>query len=214
MNTKSLETVFVKASAAILLAFSLTFSSAAPAQELCPNDGVRVEFVQVRGGVMELRAAKTKDIFGKNLKDVNMGAAGTHSTSVQNGKFTVNSLDLNNFPNLNINNNSFQRVDNNVWEANFPRGLYEFRNKNDLRIEVIATVSDGLAMMTEGNEFSAVSLDVDVGKIHEVWYGGKGNTLKIIRGGLNFRFSDFDQLRLAGFHQTNLNVCLKIEGYL
>ena len=193
----------------------LLFTSAESWAQACDIDGVPVEFSRLNGGALILQDVKTKEIAGKNRPDQSVGLSATPelTTNRVNGVLHVQGLDESDYPDGGFAAVGFDRKLANIWEANFPRGLYEFRRKSDLRVELIISVPGGEAVhVTEGGA-STVTLDVSEGMIHEVWWGGS-TSLRALRGNLEFSFSDMQKLARAGVHRANVNVCVNIRGHL
>ena len=185
------------------------------AQIACDNDNVEVEFTRLKGGVLTLNDVKTREITGANNADASIAVRnpGSLSSNYGGGVIYVDGLDAGNFPGSNILQSTIDRRANHIWEADFPKGLYEFRNKRDLRIEVFITVTDGQASHITAGHASAVTLDVDEEKVHEIWWNGS-DSLRKVWGGLTFSYSDLRQLTMAGIHRANIDVCVNIRGYL
>lgn len=193
----------------------LLFTSAESWAQACDIDGVPVEFSRLRGGALVLQDVKAKEIVGKNRPDqsVNLAPAPQLTTNRVNGVLHVQGLDENDYPDGGFAAVGFDRKLANIWEANFPRGLYEFRRKSDLRVVLVISVPGGEAVhVTEGGT-STVALDVSEGMIHEGWWGGS-SSLKRLQGNLEFTFSDMQKLARAGVHRANVNVCVNIRGHL
>ncbi len=203
-----------KAPVTVVLAL-LLFSSTRSSAQSCDSDGVSVEFSRTRGGALSLQDVRTKELTGNNWQDqsVRLASAPELTARVSNAVLIARGLDESDYPLDEFVGVRFDRKLPNIWEVNFPRNLYEFQNKSDLRVEVILTVSAGKAVhVTEGGT-SSVALDVQEGMIHEIWWGGS-NSLKTVRGNLEFTFSDIQKLARAGIHRADLNVCVNIRGHL
>lgn len=164
---------------------------------------------------MLLQDVRTKELAGNNQSEQSRSlGTGPALTAVnRNGVLVAEGLDESDFPLDGLGLVRFDRKLPNIWEANFPRGLYEFRDKDDLRVEVILTVSSGEAVHVIEGSVSSVTLDVQEGMLHDVWWGGS-NSLKTLRGNLEFTFSDIQKLARAGVHRADLNVCVNIRGHL
>jgi hypothetical protein len=205
---------FRKVLAALPLALFCYLSGETVAQGVCDADGVEVVFKQQRGGAMELKDVKPKELLGKNFRDaeISLGQAGTHMASYVGGVMQVSSLDPNDFPDHGLSVGGFDRFERNIWEVEFPRGMYEFRNKKELMVEVIATVTGGRAVHVSGSG-STVSLAVDEGRIQETWWGGS-NSLRRLQGDLYFYYADLLDLGMDGVHRATLDLCVNIRGHL
>ena len=88
---------------------------------------------------------------------------------------------------------------------------YVFDNRNDLDVEIIINVTGDEANHISGGSSSRVSLVVEEGNVSDSWYG-RSNSLKRLRGRLDFRFTDIELLALAGIHRATLGVCVNIRG--
>jgi len=213
MTIRLMLTIVSKTLAGLLPAF--LFAGSIQAQGLCDADGVAVEFVSARGGAISLRQAKTKELVGKNVRagTIELNFNGTLRTNFRGGVLRAQGLDVDDFPDLNISSNSFERAEQNAWEVNFPRGLYQFRNKNDLQVEMIINVMGGQASHVNQGNTSTVPLAVDIDNYHEVWWGNS-NSLRRLRGSMNFTYSDFENISLSGEHRATVEVCVNIRGNL
>ncbi|MBT8147519.1 MAG: hypothetical protein KJN90_11750 [Gammaproteobacteria bacterium] len=183
--------------------------------QACDTDGVPIEFRRLRNDSLELKDVKTKEIVGRNIKDsaLSLGRPTSIYTSYEAGLVRVAGISIDDYPDIGLNLTRIDRQEPNVWEVNFPRGLYEFRKKNDLEVEMFIRVEGGQAAHIDQGPVSTVALEVEPGKMHETWWGGT-NSLRRLRGNLNFTFSNVTNLGVAGIHRARLNVCVNVRGNL
>lgn|GEM_PF-4339608 len=181
--------------------------------QACDVDGVQVEFLRLRNDSLELKEVKAKEIVGRNIKDsaLSLGRPAGFYANYEAGLVRVSGITSDDYPDLGLGLARIDRREPNVWEVNFPRGMYEFEKKNDLEIEMFITVEGGQASHIDKGPASTVALEVEPGKVHELWWGGT-NSLRRLRGNLNFTFSNLTDLGAAGIHRAQLNVCVNVRG--
>ena len=205
----------LKTSAALLLTcFFVVVSSAIQAQIVCDNDGIEVEFDE-RNGVVELKEVKVKQIAGGNNDDdreVSLGGSALQTVNYSGGALTVNGLNVSAFPDNGIGSNSIFRSDRNVWTASYPKGMYEFANKNDLILEFEISVAGGQASHIVVGPSSSASVSIDSADIDAKFHGGNPKSLKQLRGDLNFVFTNLLQLTTAGTHRADVSLCVNVRG--
>lgn len=196
------------------LAFFILLPRPVIAQGSCDVDGISVEFPAQRTGALVLQDAKVKDITGRNNQadiEIAINSAGPQIGSISGGVVNVDTLAVSNFPGSGIPQAELDRTEQNAWEVNFPRGQFEFNNKSDLEVEIIVTVAGGQAAHINGN--SSVTITVDEGMIHDIWWGGT-NSLRRLWGSLVFTYSDFQNLGLSGTYRAAINVCVNVRGHI
>ncbi|NKB31727.1 MAG: hypothetical protein GKR91_01340 [Pseudomonadales bacterium] len=196
----------------VLAFFLLVIPSLAQAQ-VCDNDGIVVAFDENNGAV-ELRDVRVREITGnrRNDIDVSIVGPGIQSANWTGSEYAVNGLSSSAFPDNGIGSSQVRRRERRVWEARFPRGMYEFNNRNNLNLELVVTVAGGQASHINGGAASVVTLAVaDLGT-NAQWYGGNPRSLRRLRGHLQFRYTDFMQLSMAGIHRADVSVCVNVRG--
>ncbi len=166
-----------------------------------------------RAGVIELNAASIRDITGGNRADVavrraNSGAIAGRTT---NGRF-VAAMDADELAADSI-RTGFQRVENWAWEANYPRGFYEFDRRQDLQVEAILAVAGDTAVGTNGASGSTVTLSAETYDIRRNWWG-RSNSLRRLRGRIRFDYSNLERLRQPGTHRATLTICINVKNHL
>lgn len=205
-----------KTPAAMLLAFCLLLLPVQSfAQISCDNDGVPIEW-KLKKGVVQLKDPKVRDVTGNNNDDRESLLA---NPGVQNGQgspglVTVNSLNLGNFPDEGLGFRTIEEEKKNVWTAEYPKGMYEFANKNDLILEIEVTVIGGQASHVIVGPTSTVSMSVEGAGIDAKFHGGNPKSLKQLRGDLDFAVYDLFQLSTAGIHRADINICVNVRGTL
>lgn len=203
-----------KTLAAMLLAFGLlVFPSPSLAQVSCDNDGIPVEW-KLQRGVVQLKDPRVRDITGNNNDDraTVLANPGVQNSLGSPGLVTVNSLSLGNFPDEGLGFREIEQEKRNVWSARYPRGMYEFANKNDLMLEIEVTVIGGQASHVVVGPTSSVSMSVEDAGIDAKFYGGNPKSLKTLRGDLDFAVYDLFQLSTAGIHRADISICVNVRG--
>ena len=196
---------------ALLLACSL-LPGFARAQAGCIDD-VDLEIRDERAGVVSLRDASLREVTGRNQDDRErrLSYPGTATGSTQGGRFLAD-LGVASLAPDDV-STGFERRENRFWEANYPRGMYEFDRRQDLDVEAIVTVVGNSAVATAGNTASRVTLVAETSGIQSFWWGGT-NSLRQLRGRVSFDYSDLDRLRQHGTHRATLNICIMVRNYL
>jgi hypothetical protein len=205
-----------RASLVLYLALCCLYSSPSFAASLCNDDQVEIEFPLSKSGVLSLRDIRTKEIAGSNqARDaaVPLSSPGTLSGHVIEDRIVVSELRESAFPGLETLQPRIERKIQRAWEVEFPKGLYEFSSKNDLEFDVLIEVVGGAASGISSHRDSQVSLTVQSGQIHEIWWGGT-NSLRRVWGDLVFNYTDVHQLNSSGVHRATITMCLSIRGYL
>lgn len=201
-----------KAPAVFLLALLLLLLSIpTEAQIACDNDGIVVEFNKAQ---IELKDANVKEITGNNRDELELAlpSPGVQSGNVNAGIFTVNSLNVSAFPDNGISFAQLDRTERNVWEANYPKRMYEFANRKDLVLEFSATVTGGESSHIILGPSSSVSMSVADAGIKAKFHGGNPKSLKQLRGTLDFRVFDLLNLSAAGTHRADVSICVNVRG--
>lgn len=183
--------------------------------QVCSVDGVQLEFSRLRGGALGLQAVKARELTGTKPARQAHPIQTTQNLTVDvvNGVLVVDDLDPVDEVGESLANVRFDRKLANIWEANFPRDLYEFHDRSDLQVEIIATVINGEAVHLGEGTVSSVKLRVHEGRFHVQWWN-KGNSLKQLRGDLEFVYSNVQQLARSGEHRATINLCVNVKGYL
>jgi hypothetical protein len=199
----------------VLLALLLILPASAIAQSLCNDDGIQVVFRNEQAGVVTLRDARTREITGSrnSNRSESVSTAGVQSTNFAAGKIRVDTLDSSAFPDNGIPLATIDRASNNAWEINFARGEFVFDDRSDLDVEVTIAVAGGEASHLFGGSNSTVSLAAEEGNLKTRWYNGT-NSLRRLRGNVNFHFSNLQQLGFAGVHRATIDICVNIGGTL
>lgn len=200
--------------AATLLAFCLLLVSLpALAQVSCDNDGIPVEW-KLKKGVLQLNDPRVRDITGDNDRDraSQLANPGLQYGQGSPGLVTVNGLGLGAFPDEGLSFREIEEVKRNIWTADYPRGMYEFANKNDLILEIEVTVIGGQASHVVVGPSSSVSMSVEDAGIKAKFYGGNPKSLKQLRGNLDFTVYDLFQLSTAGIHRADISICVNVRG--
>lgn len=200
------------APAVLLLALSLLLlSSPSQAQIVCDNDGIAVEF---KKNTIELKDVKVKEISGDNddEREEMLANPGTQFGSINAGVFTVNSLNISAFPDEGISFGEILRDEGNVWEAEYPKHMYDFADENDIVLEFSVTVSGGEASHIFVGSASTVSMSISDAGIDAKFHGGNPKSLKKLQGDLDFRIYDLLNLTAAGIHRANVSLCVNVRG--
>lgn len=203
-----------KTLAAMLLAFGLfAFPAQALAQISCDNDGIPIEW-KLKKGVVQLKDPRVRDITGNNNDDRAsvLGNPGIQNGLGSPGLVTVNSLGLGAFPDEGLGFREIEEEKRNVWKAEYPKGMYEFANKNDLILEIEVTVIGGQASHIVVGPTSSVAVSVEDAGIDAKFYGGNPKSLKQLRGDLDFAVYNLFQLSTAGIHRADISICVNVRG--
>lgn len=205
----------IKTPVVLLLAFWMLFyANTSAAQLACLNDGVTIDF-QDRGGSVNLRDVRVREITGNRRRNrsVELNGPGTLDGIAAPGSISINSLSQAAFPDEGIPGADFTRRSRRVWEARFPRGLYEFNNRGQLELDIEVTAIGGQAAHVSGGSNSIASVDVTSRGVQTQWYGGGSpHSLRRLRGTLEFEYSDLEQLALSGTHRVRLSICVTVTG--
>ncbi len=187
-------------------------------QIACDNDGILVEFDE-KNDVVELKKAKVQEIAGKGKKgkkgkdrEVDLAHPGVQSGSAVGNRLIVNGLSISAFPDEGIPFAEVLRNERKVWKAEFPKGMYEFNDKDDLRLEFEVTTIDSEASHVVYGPSSSVSLSIHDAGIDAKFHGGNPKSLKQLEGELDFRYFDLLQLSAAGTHRAVISLCVNVRG--
>lgn len=199
----------------ISLALLLFSPISARAQFPCDNDGVEIVFLDEVTGSLRLREATAKEITRPTKNDLalEIGQSDRLIGQLVGQTIRTRTRGFSGIPSGFGGNMGFERFLPNAWEARFPQGMYEFRDKREIEVEVQVTVADRKASHFLNGESSTITLEVTEGRVQKSWYSGT-NSLRALRGGLDFRFSDIQKLGAAGIHRATLSVCVSIRGNL
>lgn len=190
-------------------------SSASWAQVSCSNDAP-VTFPQETGGVVQLQDATVRDLVGPGGGDraEALTLAGTQDGQAQGGLYRVNTIGTNAFPDdVTALQFEFDRRVNRLFEVNYTQGQYEFANRADLDLQVDLIVPGNVANSVAVGSSSNVTISGQVDNLQVNWYGGRGNSLRRIRGRVTFFYSDFANLTVPGVHRADLTVCVEVNGF-
>lgn len=183
------------------------------AQGWCTSDGIPISF-DTRRGAVELDDVKVKEVIGTKDDDfdVNLGASSVQPVNFSAGSLRVTTLSATAFPDNGVRTNQIDRSENRVWSTEYPKGMYEFANKNDLQVDIQISVISGQATHVTGGSASSVSVSVANAGVSPRWHGGKTNSLKSLEGDLNIHYWNLQLLTLEGIHRATIDVCVTIRG--
>ncbi len=200
-----------RALAAYLILVCATLAGPGRAQPGCVND-VPLIIRNEKAGVVELKEASIRNITDSNQRDreVNL-RTGRPSTGTRRGQLVAD-LDAGNAAPDNV-RQGFQRQSNQFWEANYPRGLYVFDQRQDLDIETTMTIQGNKATALGESSGSEVTLNAVTRDIRTTWWGGT-NSLRRLRGRVRFDYSDLSSLSEPGTHRATVNICVTVKNYL
>ena len=185
------------------------------AQVSCSNDAT-VTFPQETGGIVTLQDATVRDIVGAGGSDraEALTLAGTQGGQAQGGIYRVNTISANAFPDdVTALQLEFDRRVNQFFEGNYTRGQYEFANRADLDVQVDLIVPGNVANGVGGGSASSVTVTGQLDNLQVNWYGGRGNSLRRLRGRVTFFYSDFANLTRPGVHRADLTLCVEVSGF-
>lgn len=183
------------------------------AQFLCDNDGIEIEFLGEVAGALQLREATARELNVRTPTDQSFAVGSTERLTGRLKGRNIRSSTAG-FSGYQIGPiTGFERALPNAWEAKFPMGRYEFRDKADIELQIMMTIADSQASHYTAGQDSTVTLEVEESRVQKYWYSGT-NSLRVVRGSLELRVSELEKLGAAGIHRATLSVCVNVRGNL
>ncbi len=198
------------------LALYSIIASAAQAQPGCVDDGAEFKFFHQQGGTIALNAVRVREITGNPTDDRAIAHGGSLqplSGRVSGSAFVVDSQGSENFRS-NLLQADFSRSTSRFWEAKYKRGVYTFRRKSDLKVDVLISPEQAQANHVDSGKASTAMLETTHEGLSIKWYSGKDNSLKSVKGAAQHTYSNLEGLNQSGEHQATIEVCVNIEGYI